>query len=80
MLDSLEVPPPLAAGPRTQAGTILTDTVRALTLGHYTEATTYNDRTNHGCIVHAFDIAIADADRHCDKHSSGCARVTESSR
>ena len=52
---------------RDQAGTILTDTVRALTLGHYTEATTYNDQTNHSCIVHAFDIAIADADRHCGK-------------
>ena len=69
-LDSLEVPPPLQRA-RERAGTILTDTVRALTLGHYTEATTYNDQTNHGCIVHAFDIAIADADRHCGKHSSG---------
>ena len=60
--------------------TILTDTVRALTLGHYTEATTYNDRTNHSCIVHAFDIAIADADRLCGKHSSGRARGTEYAR
>ena len=42
-VDSLEVPPPLQRA-RDQAGTILTDTVRALTLGHYTEATTYNDQ------------------------------------
>ena len=77
--DSLEVPPPLQRA-RERAGTILTDTVRALTLGHYTEATTYNDQTNHGCIVHAFDIAIADADRLGGKHSSGRAGVTESSR
>ena len=77
--DSLDVPPPLQRA-RDQAGTILTDTVRALTLGHYTEATTYNDATNHGCIVHAFDIAIADADRHCGKHSSGPANVPESAR
>ena len=75
--DSLEVPPPLQRA-RERAGTILTDTVRALTLGHYTEATTYNDATNHGCIVHAFDIAIADADRPCDSRSSGRARATES--
>ena len=77
--DSLEVPPPLQQA-RNQAGTILTKTVRALTLGHYTEATTYNDQTNHSCIVHAFDIAIADADRHCRKPSSGCARGTERAR
>ena len=77
--DSLEVPPPLQRA-RDQAGTVLTETVRALTLGHYTEATTYNDQTNHGCIVHAFDIAIADADRLCSKHPSGCARGTESAR
>ena len=74
--DSLEVPPPLQQA-RNQAGTILTKTVRALTLGHYTEATTYNDRTNHGCIVHAFDIAIADADRLCGKRALGRARGTE---
>ncbi len=78
-VDSLEIPPPLQRA-RDRAGTILTDTVRALTLGHYTEATTYNDQTNHGCIVHAFDIAIADADRHCGKHSNGRARRKESAR
>ncbi len=77
--DSLDVPPPLQRA-RERAGTILTDTVRALTLGHYTEATTYNDATNHGCIVHAFDIAIADTDRHCGKHSSGRSRGAESAR
>ena len=71
--------PPLQRA-RDQAGTILTDTVRALTLGHYTEATTYNDAPNHGCIVHAFDIAIADADRHCGKHSTGRATGTEYAR
>ena len=59
---SLDIPPPLQRA-RERAGTILTDTVRALTLGHYRETTTYNDATNHGCIVHTFDIAIADADR-----------------
>ena len=75
-VDSLEVPPPLQQA-RNQAGTILTNTVRALTLGHFTEATTYNDRTNHGCIVHAFDIAIADAARLCDKHPSGRASSAE---
>ena len=78
-VDSLEVPPPLQRA-RGRAETILTDTVRALTLGHYTEATTYNDATNHACIVHAFDIAIADADRLCGEHSSGRARGTESAR
>ena len=77
--DSLEIPPPLQKA-RNQAGTILTKTVRALTLGHYTEATTYNDQTNHGCIVHAFDIAIADADRHSNKHSSSRASGTERGR
>ena len=77
--DSLEIPPPLQRV-RNQAGTILTDTVRALTLGHYTEATTYNDATNHGCIVLAFDIAIADADRHCGKRSGGRSRGTEHAR
>ena len=65
------------SGARKRAGKILTDTVRAVTLGHYTEATTYNDQTNHGCIVHAFDIAIADADRHCGVRPDGRARGTE---
>ena len=78
-VDSLEVPPPLQRA-REQAGTILTNTVWALTLGHYTEATTYNDQTNHSCIVHAFDIAIADSDRHCGKHSTGRAKVKERAR
>ena len=78
-VDSLDVPPRLQQT-RNQAGTILTRTVRALTLGHYTEATTYNDQTNHGCIVHAFDIAIADADRHCSKRATGRARGTEHAR
>ena len=77
--DSLEVPPPLQRA-RERAGTILTDTVRALTLGHYTEATTYNDRTNHSCIVHAFDIAIADAERLCGGRPNGRARGTECAR
>ena len=59
---SLQIPPALQRA-RERAATILTDTVRALTLGHYGETTTYNDATNHCCIVHTFDIAIADADR-----------------
>ena len=54
--------------------------MRALTLGHFTEATTYNDRTNHGCIVHAFDIAIADADRLCGVRPNGAAEDAESAR
>ena len=60
--DSLEVPLPLQRA-RERAGAILINTVRSLTLGHYTETTTYNDATNHGCIVHTFDIAIRDAER-----------------
>ena len=78
-VDSLEVPPPLQRT-RERAGTILTDTVRALTLGHYTEATTYNDATNHGCIVHAFDIAIADADRLSGVRPDGRPSGTEYAR
>ena len=77
--DSLDVPTPLQCA-RNRAGKILTDTVRALTLGHYTEATTYNDQTNHGCIVHAFDIAIADADRLCGRQSNRRARSAEYAR
>ena len=77
--DSLEIPLPLQRA-RNQAGTILTDTVRALTLGRYTEATTYNDQTNHSCIVHAFDIAIADAHRLCGKRSNGRTGGTEHAR
>ena len=40
---------------------ILAKTVRDLTLGRYTQTTVYNDATNHGCIMHTYDIAIADA-------------------
>ena len=77
--DSLEVPAAVAARPRTRrdhphrhrAGA----DPRPLHGGH-----DYNDQTNHGCIVHAFDIAIADAERLGGKHSSDRARVTESSR
>ncbi|MDD9991914.1 MAG: hypothetical protein OXP75_08930 [Rhodospirillales bacterium] len=71
--DSPDVPLPLQRA-RDRAGKILTDTVRALTLGHYTEATTYNDQTNHHCIVHAFDIAIADTGR------SGSGRPRDGAR
>lgn len=59
---SLEVPPALQHA-CTSANSILTDTVRALTGGRYTAVTTCNDSTNHGCIVHTFDIAISDAER-----------------
>ena len=48
--------------------------------GRYTEAITYNDQTNHSCVVHAFDIAIADADRLLSKHPSGRAKGTEAAR
>ena len=74
--DSLDVPTPLQRA-RNRAGKILTDTVQALTLGHYTEATTYNDRTNHSCIVHAFDIAIADAGRLCGGRPDGSVESAE---
>lgn len=59
---SLDVPLPLQRACE-RAAAILKYTVRALTLGHYTETTTYNDATNHGCILHALDIAIFDAER-----------------
>ena len=56
--DSFDVPPPLQRA-RERAGTILTNTVRAITLGHYTEATTYNDadqsQLHRPCL------------RHCDR-------------
>ena len=58
--DSLDIPPALQRA-RECAGAILTDAVSALTLGHYRETTTYNDATNHGCILKAFDIAIRTA-------------------
>ena len=59
--DSLDIPPALQEA-RERAGTLLTDAVGRLTLGHYSETTTCNDQTNHGCILKAFDIAIAAAD------------------
>ena len=40
---------------------ILNSTVRALTAGRYKRIATYNDSTNHDCILHTFDIAITDA-------------------
>ena len=58
---SLDVPPALQRA-RERAGSILTNAVSPLTLGHYGETTTYNDQANHGCILKAFDIAIAAAD------------------
>ena len=58
---SLDVPPALHSA-RARAGSILTNAVSPLTLGHYGETTTYNDQANHGCILKAFDIAIAAAD------------------
>ena len=59
--DSLDLPPALQRA-RERAGTILSKAVIALTLGHYSETTTYNDQANHGCILKAFDVAIAAAD------------------
>ena len=58
---SLDVPPALQRA-RERAGILLTDAVSALTLGHYSETTTYNDQANHVCILKAFGIAIAAAD------------------
>ena len=55
--DSLDIPPALQEA-RERAGTLLTDAVGRLTLGHYSETTTYNDQANHGCILKAFGIAI----------------------
>ena len=54
--DSLDIPPALQEA-RERAGTLLTDAVGRLTLGHYSETTTYNDQANHGCILKAFGIA-----------------------
>ena len=59
--DSLDITPALQET-RERAGTLLTDAVNALTLGHYRETTTYNDQTDHSCILKAFDIALAAAD------------------
>ena len=58
--DSLDLPPAFQRA-RERAGTILSKAVMALTLGHYSETATYNDQANHGCILKAFDIAIADS-------------------
>ena len=58
---SLDVPPALQRV-RERAGILLTDAVSALTLGHYSETTAYNDQANHACILKAFDVAIAAAD------------------
>ena len=60
--DSLQIPVPLERA-RERAGQILESAICGLTLGHYTRIPLYNDATNHGCIVRAFDIAIRDADR-----------------
>ena len=54
---SLDIPPALQKA-RERAGSILAHTVCSLTLGHYSETTTYNDQANHGCILKAFDVAI----------------------
>ena len=59
--DSLDMPPALHEA-RERAGTLLTDAVGRLALGHYSETTIYNDQANHSCILKAFDIAIAAAD------------------
>ena len=59
--DCLDLPPALQRA-RDRAGTILTDAATRLTLGHYSETTTYNDQASHGCVLKVFDIAIAAAD------------------
>ena len=75
--DSLDLPPALQRT-RERAGTILTDAVTRLTLGHYSETTTYNDQASHGCILKAFDIAIAAAASPSTAAPTGDAVDTES--
>ena len=75
--DSLDIPPALQRA-RERAGTILTDAVNRLTLGHYSETTTYNDQANHGCILKAFDVAIAAAGSPSAGSPQGHAVDTES--
>jgi len=72
--DSLEVPPALQRA-RNGADAILADTMRRLTGERYTAVTTYNDSTNHGCMVHLFDIAISDAEKTAAQGASGHARL-----
>ena len=78
--DSLESPAAAAAGPQPGRDHPHQDRAGRSPSANTRRPTTYNDQTNHGCIVHAFDIAIADADRLCGKHSSGRSRGTERAR
>ena len=75
--ESLDIPPALQRA-RNRAGALLTDAVSRLTLGHYSETTTYNDQANHGCILKAFDIAIAAAASPSAGSPQGHAVDTES--
>ena len=54
-------PPNAAHLARDRAIQILNATIRSLSAGHHKKVSTYNDATNHGCMLHTFDIAIADA-------------------
>ena len=54
-------PPKAAHLARDHAIHVLNDTIQSLTAGHHKKVSTYNDTTNHGCMLHTFDIAIADA-------------------
>ena len=63
----VETPTPLGHASRL-ARSILEQAVHIFTLTHcslphYINTDDYNDATNHNCILEAFDIAIADADR-----------------
>ncbi len=42
-----------------RAARLLDTAVSALTLGRYTQMPIYNDATDHGTILHTFDIAIS---------------------
>lgn len=53
-----------------RAREILDSTVAALTEDRFTASHAYNDATNHGCILHTFDIAISDA-RHLADRAAG---------
>ena len=60
------VPPALQQACK-RAREILDGTVATLTEGRLTAIHAYNDATNHGCMLHTFDIAISDAGGRPDR-------------
>ncbi len=55
-------PPPIAPHLALDRATrILNATIRSLSAGRHKHTNTYNDSTNHSCMLHTFDIAISDA-------------------